>query len=192
MWSGGVEHNGFGSDWPVVKARGIVQTSPLELTEFMLDSSKIKQYNKISQGREDFLVIQKGVHTTAEESDLGFPGDAKIIKSLTKPRILPKAIEMLSLMYSRPLPDAPGSYLTVIRSVFEDDSGEHKITRSTIRFEMMLGVILIRPVDADHKVSEMTYIAHVYSPGVPEMLAKRAAPISSANMIKDVQAIFKK
>ena len=192
VWSGGVEHNGFGSDWPVVKARGTVQTSPLELTEFMLDSSKIKQYNKISQGREDFLVIQKGVHTTAEESDLGFPGDAKIIKSLTKPRILPKAIEMFSLMYSRPLPDAPGSYLTVIRSVFEDDSGEHKITRSTIRFEMMLGVILIRPVDADHKVSEMTYIAHVYSPGVPEMLAKRAAPISSANMIKDVQAIFKK
>jgi hypothetical protein len=57
---------------------------------------------------------------------------------------------------------------------------------------MMLGVTLIRPVDADHKVSELTYIAHVYSPGVPEMLAKRAAPSSTANMIRDVQGIFKK
>jgi hypothetical protein len=192
VWTGGVEHDGFGSDWPVVKARGIVQAPPLELLEFLLDSSKIKQYNKISQGREDLLVIQKGVHTTAAESDLGLSGAAKIIKSLNKPRLLPKAIEMLSLMYSQPLANAPDSYMTVTRSVFEDDSGEHKITRSTIRFEMMLGVTLIRPVDADHKVSELTYIAHVYSPGVPEMLAKRAAPSSAANMIKDVQGIFKK
>jgi hypothetical protein len=192
VWTGGVEHNGFGSDWPVVKARGIVRTPPLELTEFLIDSSKIKQYNKISQGREDLLVIQKGIHTTAAESDLGFSGAAKIIKSLNKPRLLPKTIEMLSLMYSQPLSNAPGSYMTVIRSVFEDDSGEHKITRSTIRFEMMLGVILIRPVDADHTVSELTYIAHVYTPGVPEMLAKRAAPSSTANFIKDLQAIFKK
>jgi hypothetical protein len=192
VWTGGVEHNGFGSDWPVVKARGIVQTSPLELLEFLLDSSKIKLYNKISQGREDLLVIQKGVHTTAAESDLGFSGAAKLIKSLNKPRLLPKTIEMLSLMHSQPLANAPGSYMTVSRSVFEDDSGEHKITRRTIRSEMMLGVILIRPVDADHKVSELTYIAHVYSPGVPEMLAKRAAPNSAASMIKDVQGIFKK
>lgn len=194
IWTGGVSHSGFGSDWPVCKARGIVQTSPLELLDYLLDSSRIKDYNKISLGREDMLVIQDGVHTTATESPYGFAGLAKIMKNLNKPKLLPKTIEILSLIYAKPLLNAPGAYMTVSRSVFEDDSGQHKCTKHTIRSEMLLGVHLIRPIESldGTKRCELTTITHIYTPGVPEVLAKRMAPTTAASMIRDIQGVFKK
>ena len=193
IWTGGVDHNGFGSGWPVCKARGLIKASPRVLLDYLLDSSKVKEYNKMSQGREDLLVIQEGIHTTVAESKYGFAGQCKITKSLNKPKFLPTTIEMLSLNYTQPVKNAPGSYIVVQRSVFEDDSGEHKgSTKHTIRSEMLLGVILIRPLfDEAHQICELTNITHVYSPGVPEMIAKRVAPTQAANMIRAIQNVFK-
>ena len=193
IWTGDIGHSGFGSDWPVVKARCLVKTSPRSLIEFMMDSSKTKEYNKMSQGREDLVRIQEGIDTTASESFFGFEGDCKIIKSLNKPRLLPKAIETVSLMYSKPLANAAGSYMTVTRSVFEDNSGEHKASaNNTIRTETLIGVLLFRPANKDQSVTEFTSITHVFSPGVPEMLARRAAPGSAYNVLKDIQSVFAK
>lgn len=193
VWVGETGGTGFGSDWPVVKARGLVNTSPKTLAKFMMDSSRIKEYNKMSAGREDVLRIQHGLDTTAEESCYGFPGDCKVVRALNRPRFLPKTIETMSLMYTRPLATSSGSYITVIRSVFEDDSGEHKSpSANTIRSEMLLGVLLFRPANKDHSVCEFTTITHVYSPGVPEMVARRVAPSSAYNMMKDIQAVFQK
>ena len=193
IWTGDIGHSGFGSDWPVVKARCLVKTSPRTLIEFMMDSSKIKEYNKMSQGREDLVRIQEGLDTTESESLFGFEGDCKIIKSLNKPRLLPKAIETVSLMYSKPLANASGSYMTVTRSVFEDNSGEHKASvNNTIRTETLIGVLLFRPANKHQSVTEFTSITHVFSPGVPEMLARRAAPGSAYNVLKDIQSVFAK
>ncbi len=193
VWTGDIGHTGFGSDWPVVKARCLVDASPRSLIEFMMDSSRIKEYNKMSQGREDLIKIQEGLDTTEQESLYGFAGDCKIVKALNKPRLLPKTIETLSLTYSQPLAIAPGSYMTVTRSIFEDDSGEHKSTSAnTIRSEMLLGVSIFRPANANHSVTEVTNITHVFSPGVPEMLARRAAPTSAYNIMKDIQLLFMK
>lgn len=193
VWTGDIGHTGFGSDWPVVKARCLVDTSPRSLVQFMMDSSRIKEYNKMSQGREDLIRIQEGLDTTEQDSLFGFAGDCKIVKALNKPRLLPKIIETLSLTYSKPLTIAPGCYMTVTRSIFEDNTGEHKSSSAnTIRSEMLLGVSIFRPANADHTVTEMTNITHVFSPGVPEMLARRAAPTSAYNIMKDIQSVFLK
>ena len=193
VWTGDIGHNGFGSDWPVVKARCLVETSPRSLIEFMMDSSRIKEYNKMSQGRDDLVRIQQGLDTSEEESIYGFSGDCKIVRALNKPRLLPKTIETMSLTHSQPLAAAPGSYMTVTRSVFEDSSGAHKSSlANTIRSEMLLGVNIFRPANADHTVTEFTSITHIFSPGVPEMLARRAAPASAYNVMKDVQSVFLK
>jgi hypothetical protein len=193
IWTGDIGHSGFGSDWPVVKARCLVKTSPRILVEFMMDSSKIKEYNKMSQGREDLVRIQEGLDTTAAESFFGFGGDCKIIKSLTKPRLLPKAIETVSLMYSKPLEIASGSFMIVTRSVFEDSSGEHKSSVSNaIRTETLIGVMLFRPANREESLTEFTSITHVFSPGVPEMLARRAAPGSAYGVLKEIQSAFAK
>jgi hypothetical protein len=193
VWTGDIGHKGFGCDWPVVKARCLVETSPRSLIEFMMDSSRIKEYNKMSLGREDLVRIQEGLDTSEKESPYGFAGDCKIVRALNKPRMIPKTIETLSLTYSKPLATSPGAYMTVSRSIFEDGSGEHKSpSANTIRSEMLLGVTIYRPANADHSVTEITNVTHVFSPGVPEMLARRVAPSSAYNMMKDIQTLFLK
>jgi hypothetical protein len=189
-WTGGVPHKGFGHDWPVVKARGIVKTPARDLLTFLLDSSQIKKYNKMSQGRFDLLVLQEGVETTAAESEYGFAGDAKIMRSLNKPRMLPKTIEMLSLWYTRVLEHTPDAYMIVNRSVWENDSATTQKSSNLLRCEMLLGVILLRPCKGG-EACEMTTITHVYSPGVPEVIAKRMAPGSAAGLIRDIQEQFR-
>lgn len=193
VWTGSIGHSGFGCEWPVVKARCLVETSPRNLIEYMMDSSKVKEYNKMSQGREEILIIQEGLETSEFESPYGFAGECKIARALNKPRLLPKTIESLSLMYAKPLEAGTGCYMIVSRSVFEDDSGEHKSpTDNAIRTEMLLGVLLFRPVNAEHTMTELTSITHMFSPGVPEMLARRAAPGSAYNVLKEIQRVFAK
>ena len=186
VWTGGVDHKGFGHDWPVVKARCIVRTSPRNLLDFLMDSSQLKKYNKMSQGREDVFVLQEGVDTRPENSVYGFAGDARIMRALNKPKLLPKTIEMLSLWYTKPIPHAPNSYMTVNRSVWENATGTPKHS-NRLRSEMLLGVNLLRPCPDG---CELTTITHVFAPGVPEMMAKRMAPQSAANMMREIQSNF--
>jgi hypothetical protein len=167
-----------------------VKTPARDLLTFLLDSSQIKKYNKMSQGRFDLLVLQEGVETTAAESEYGFAGDAKIMRSLNKPRMLPKTIEMLSLWYTRVLEHTPDAYMIVNRSVWENDSATTQKSSNLLRCEMLLGVILLRPCKGG-EACEMTTITHVYSPGVPEVIAKRMAPGSAAGLIRDIQEQFR-
>jgi hypothetical protein len=74
--------------------------------------------------------------------------------------------------------------------VFEDTSATGDVMPS-IRSEMLLGVVMVRPYDKDHQITELTSITHMYSPGVPEMIARRAAPSAAQNLIFDIQSIFK-
>ncbi|KAG7370900.1 hypothetical protein IV203_019470 [Nitzschia inconspicua] len=191
IWTGDVRHDGLGSDWPVCKARGLMNTSPRALIEYLADSTKIMEYNKMSQGREDLHFFQKGIDTLATDSPYGIAGECKIVKAINKPRFLPITIEMISLMHCKPIETAPGSYMMVYRSVFEDRSASGDVS-PVIRSEMLLGVVLVRPYNRDHSITEMTSITHMYSPGVPEMIARRAAPSSAMNLLRDLQLIFKK
>eukprot|EP00980_Cylindrotheca_fusiformis_P015068 scaffold4157_cov136-Cylindrotheca_fusiformis.AAC.18 len=190
VWMGKCGHDGFGSNWPVCKARGLVRASPRALVEFLLDSTRVKEYNKMSQGRDDLVVYQGDLDTTAEDSFFGFPGVCKVVRSRNKPRLLPKVIEITSLLYAKPLEDSPGSYLIVNRSVFDDNIGTLKNSKDTMTSEMLLGANLIRPTDDSNEVSEFSSVTHIYPPGVPESLAKRVAPSSALNMIKDIQKLF--
>jgi hypothetical protein len=192
LWTGGVDHKGFGHDWPVVKARCRVKTSPRNLLDFLLDSSQLKKYNKMSQGREDIFVLQEGVDTTPEASIYGLSGDARIMRALNKPKFLPKTIEMLSLWYSKEVPDAPGAYMIVSRSVWENATGTPK-SSNRLRSEMLLGVNLIRPAPdgrGGNSFAELTVIQHVFPQGLPEQLVKRMAPSSLANTMREIQNSF--
>lgn len=119
-------HNkGFGHDWPIVKARGIIPTSPRELAEFLWKSENVPKYNNMSQGREDGTIFQEGFDTRAEDSPYGIPGCAKILKSYNKVKMLPRTMEIISVLHVRPLepPLAPsGTYLMVSRSLWESDN----------------------------------------------------------------------
>jgi hypothetical protein len=69
VWRGSTHHPGPRKDLPVIKARGIVPATPELVMGLLLDSSRVAEYNKMSQGREDLLFLQKGLHTSAADSD---------------------------------------------------------------------------------------------------------------------------
>ena len=224
VWNGMVQahkNQGFGHDWPIVKARGIIPTSPRKLAEFLWNSDNVSKYNTMSQGREDGTVFQEGFDTRAEDSPYGIPGCAKILKSYNKVKMVPRTIEIISILHARPLepPLAPkGTYLMVSRSLWEDDdlSGEaaanfapppsvastssnnissNPLTASNnpkiVRTEMFLSVQLLRPLGENGKYCEMTTIAHALAPGLNKTVAKTAANVSAVKILRDLQALLR-
>lgn len=188
VWHGFFDHGGYGSDLPAVKARGNINTSARNLLDLLLDSTRVKEYNKMSQGRTDEFYFQKGIDSGPAK------GEAKIIRSLNKPPMI-KPIEMLSLLHAKKLDtdtEVQG-YLVVSRSVWETcDVPPSKPTTTSsggvTRSEMLLGVNLIRSVDASS--CEFTTVTHVSSSNVPMMIAKKVGLTAASNFIRDIQAIY--
>ena len=71
----------------------------------------------------------------------GFLGDARIMRALNKPKLLPKVIEMLALLHTQTIPDASDSYMTVSHSIWENTRGTPKHSNQLCS-EMLLGVNL--------------------------------------------------
>ena len=207
VWSSKFTHGKYGCELPVVKARGIVQTSPLKLVELLLDSSRVKEYNKMSLGRTDDFVFQEGLNTVTTQKfgneSVSIRGEVKIIRSLSKAPLVKKPIELLSLIHARELlqdqddiDDSLRGYLIITRAILEDTSVQDnsKNKEETSRSEMLLGVNLVRYIDDDDEENcsraEFTTITQMYSPLVPMMVAKRIGLSSAANFIRDIQKIF--
>lgn len=209
IWNGHVSAEGFGQDWPLVKARGIVPASPRDIAHFLWDSSNVSKYNNMSVGRMDGTVFQEDLDTRAEDSSYGFAGAAKVLRSYNKIKLVPRIVEMVSILHARQLesPMAPqGTYLIVNRSIWESDGEDENLDQNSgnaktplpaevanntlVRSEMLLGVQLLRPLD-DGKACEMTTVTHAVVPGMNnKMLAKTAANVSAAKIIRDIQTAF--
>ncbi len=58
--SSGVEEY-YGAELPIIKTTSIVHQSPKYLAELLMDSSRVRMYNKMSLGRTDIQVLQTGV-----------------------------------------------------------------------------------------------------------------------------------
>jgi hypothetical protein len=194
VWQGSSLQSGPGKDLPVTKARGIVRSTPELVMGLLLDSSRVSEYNKMSKGRKDILFLQKGLHTSVSDSDFGITGEAKIVQALNKPPLIKRNIEMLTLIYARMLPDSNPlkSYICVSRSVWEDETGQAKTSTESIRSEMLLGVSLLRAIEAADGVchTEITTVTHVQTSAVPEALSTRMAPSQAVAYIKEIQSVF--
>jgi hypothetical protein len=88
LWLGEFDQ-GYKCDLPVVKARGIIDASPTRLLELLVDSSKAKSYNKLSKGRTDEKIYQKGIETVGTN----FKGEAKVVRSLRYVSLLSNHVE---------------------------------------------------------------------------------------------------
>ncbi len=196
VWHGKLEDAGYKGDLPVIKARGMIQSSPRELMDLLLDSSKVKLYNKMSLGRDDKFFIKKGLDTNDEKLD----GEAKIVRSVSSVPVMRKKLELISLMYARRLDeekDGMKGYICVNRSIWEDENivpteyedfasnGDDKF----IRCECLLGVNLIRELDSGF--AEMTTLSHFFTPGAPTFGARQFGMKAAANFIKEIQNQFK-
>jgi hypothetical protein len=191
VWSAKCTRRGHGEEYPVIKARGLIFASAREVVDLLRDSSKVATYNKSSLGRKDKIVLTKNTDS-----------ETKIMSSLTKPPIVLKPLECLSLFHSRQLTsednvelDGAG-YITVGRSVWENEQGRHDGSNSAAtRCEILLSVNLVRDINhsGGKKACELTVITHVASPsGVPLFIGKRAALIAADGFIKDIRAVFER
>jgi hypothetical protein len=196
VWSGPCTHDGHGSEYPLVKARGLIPTSALKVVELLLDSDSVKRYNKMSLGRVDEHCFSKGVDNHDRCPNTGIQGEAKIVVSKTQPPIIRKPVELRLLLHARRL-HAEGEspkYISISRSIWETAEGKAEASdTSATRCEMLLSANLVRELDCDggEKWCELTTITHAASPGgIPLSIGKRVGLAAAANYIRDIRAVF--
>jgi hypothetical protein len=218
VFMGKFKEQGHGSDLPVVKTRSILPLSPRDFCNLLMDSSRVKSYNKMSLGRHDKVVFQKGVDTS--EGGLFGPGETKIVRNLTKPPLTKKTIEFVTLMHARPLtsqdqvgpgilggtgtlmmdnhddteesdrnsPSGSSGYIVVSRAIPGGDWNSEGDGDLT-RSEILLGVNLVRPVPGHPNKSEVTAVTHVHSPSIPTMLAGTVGVKGAIDFVRDIRSL---
>ena len=198
VWTTKYHVDGHGSEYPVVRARGLIPTSAQSMVELLLDSSRSKEYNKMSLGRLDEHHFAKG-SLSKVCSETGIQGEAKIVRSKSQPPVVRKPVELRLLLHARRLPAEEGEegarYLTIGRSVWETEEGTARAEdTSATRCEMLLSCNLIRDVslDPNDRWCEVSTITHGVSPGIPISIGKRIGLLAAAKYIRDIRAVFEK
>ena len=180
MWNGKFYHAYFGHDIPAIKSSGIVAMNATDLLELLLDNSRIQEYNKISQGRMDELVYSDDLHTN---------GITKVVRSKSKPPIVTKPLEFVSLMHAQELRPEDGhgeGYLIVTRGVTLANE-----KRDPSASEILLNVSLIRKIDGFDGKCEMINVNHVSSPMIPLFVVKKLGYRGAVSFINDLRALCK-
>lgn len=62
VWSGKFPHKYHGHEQPVVRSQGIINMSPEDLIDLLMDSTRVSEYNKSSIGRDDEVVLSDGTN----------------------------------------------------------------------------------------------------------------------------------
>lgn len=183
VWSGNFTHGLYGSDLPTVRAEGVVNMAPSALVDLLMDSTRVHEYNKMSLGRDDVLVLQDDL-----ENDGPFGRSVtKVVRSASKPPLVRKTLEFVTLLHARRLEDGNG-YLIVSRAVTQAEeaiNSDGKVLRS----EILMGVNIIRSVEGDENRAVMINVNHIRSPMVPMMIAKKIGLTAAAGFFNDLRAL---
>lgn len=208
VWAGkSISRDGYGSELPFIKTTSIIHQSPKYLAELLMDSSRVKVYNKMSLGRTDEKVFQEGVDT--QGGSFG-DGESKVVRNLTKPPMVSSVIEFVTLMHARRLRPSdmevlPGidgdgdttpaeGYIVVSRAVTGGewsaaDGNRSENGEKLVRNEILLGINLLRAVPGEPEKTELTAVTHVQSPMIPVMLAKGAGVKGAVDFVRDIRAL---
>jgi hypothetical protein len=205
----GVEY--YGSELPIIKTVSVIRKSPKYLAELLMDSSRVKLYNKMSLGRTDVRVFQSGIDT------VGGPfgdGESKVVRNLSRPPLVSGIIEFVTCMHGRRLrpedvgvlggddgDDGGDGYIVVSRAVLGGGGGGGERGQSSsadvdnidgeklVRNEILLGVNVLRAVPGEPDMTELTSVTHVYSSMIPLMLAKSAGVKGATDFVRDIRAL---
>ena len=156
----------------MVKTQAVLKhVQPQQVASLLLDSSKVRLYNKRSRGRRDIRQIS-------------VPGDqdAKIVQSITQsPLPTKQKIISVTFMHARPLGN--GTYLVVSRAVVDNKTQQHD---NQFKSEILLGVNLLEPTE-DSSGTRMTSVMHIHSPALPALVASRLGVQSAVSFVKDLR-----
>jgi hypothetical protein len=179
VWSGTFSHSYYGSDLPAIRCEGIVNMSPKSLADLLIDSTRVKEYNKMSIGRDDILVLN--------QSDTRV---TKVVVGKSKPPMLGKILQLKTLLHMQELPGGgEKGYTIVSRAVAHVDESEVEEDPKVIHSEMLMGVNIIRAVEGEPDRCILITLNHLKSPMIPMMLAKKLGLSAAVNFINDIRAL---
>lgn len=177
VYTGSTLQPGYGSEVPLIKSLSVLPMSAAEGASLMMDSARVTSYNSFSLGREDLKILD-----AAPTADNHLQQASKIVRNIVQLPVTNAKVESVAMLHTREL--ANGSHLLVSRAVGGTKyASGGKIGRSFI----LLGVNLFEPVSANE--CRMTAVTHVYSPGVPLMLAGKVGVKSAKSFVKDIRAL---
>eukprot|EP00536_Pseudo-nitzschia_multiseries_P011340 jgi/Psemu1/320056/estExt_fgenesh1_pm.C_3800003 len=188
VWSGSYKHGLYGSEVPAIRSAGIVNTSAKQLMELLVDSNRVKEYNKISLGRTDIITFGGNLD---EEGPFG-KSITKVMRSQSKPPMM-STLSLTSVLHAKKIPNGSG-YLIVNRSVHRP---EEETVAQSMKTEIVMGVNFIVDFD-DNDQDEtssrgqrclMINVNHMRSPMVPMYIAKKVAVTSAHKFINDIRAL---
>ena len=87
-----------------------------------------------------------------------------------------------TLSSAKPSPEANGA--PTATTINNSNNGE-KLQRN----EILLGVNVLRAVPGEPNKTELTSVTHVYSPMIPQMLAKNAGVKGAVDFVRDIRAL---
>lgn len=190
----------YGSKIPFFKARGIIPSiSPRELTELILDSSRVKLYNKYTNGRKDLYVFQENIDTVD-----GLYGDGclKIVQSETNIPFSNKTLKIANLLHARPIQvhhddfqrifdyDDDGdegyenvnAYIIVSRSICSNSHVSEEMKKGKAssqspdlgsKNEVLWGVNILREVPGHPNKTDLTTLTQANSSAVPSFMSRK-------------------
>ena len=178
VWGGNFTHGRYGSDLPAVRSAALINMPAHALMDLLVDSNRVKEYNAMSLGRTDLLVLQDALDGGA------FGGITKVMRSETRPPMVRKTLSFTSILHVRRLHDDSG-YKLVSRAV---TSPVDSSLAGTLQSEILLSVNIIKKVQGNDNQCLMVAINHIRSPMVPMMIAKRIGLAAAVNFINDLRA----
>jgi hypothetical protein len=180
VWSGTFSHQYYGCDLHAIRCEAIVNMSPKVLATLLIDSSRVKEYNKMSIGRDDILVLKESENCVT-----------KVVVGKSKPPMLGKILQLKTLLHMQELPGGgeESGYIIVSRAVAHADESEADQDPKVIHSEMLMGVNIIRAVQGEPDRCILINLNHLRSPMIPMMMAKRLGLSAAVNFINDIRAL---
>eukprot|EP01041_Mallomonas_annulata_P013275 gene13275-28107_t len=154
--------------WPCTKACTLIDAPARTLENILLDSSRIRELNRYSAGRED--VITLGPCT-------------KIVWNRVKAPISYKPHDFCSVMHVHRSSD--GTVMVITKGV------EHPLVprnREHVRSEIIFGLNVLRPVLNDPSKTEFTAISHVKYSSLHPYIVSKGALQGTVNFIRSLKS----
>lgn len=177
VWSGTFSHKYYGSDLPAIRCEAIVNMSPKNLATLLVDSNRVKEYIKMSIGRDDVLVLQDDEICVT-----------KVVCGKSKPPMLGKILQLKTLLHMEELPGQNG-YVVASRAVSHNDDAEAAADPKVIHSEMLMGLNIIRAVDGEPDRCVLINVNHLMSPMIPKFMANKLGLSSAVNFINDIRSL---
>lgn len=180
VWSGTWSHKYYGHDLPAIRCEAIVNMSPKDLANLLVDSDRVKEYNKMSVGRDDIMVLHEDDKCVT-----------KIIVGKSKPPMLGKTLMLKSLLHMEELPGGAeeGGFVIASRAIALADDAEAAEDPKIIHSEMLMGLNIIRAVEGEPDRCILINLNHLRSPMIPMMFAKKLGLSAAVNFINDIRAL---